>query len=108
MKLIDVAEGFLLARRGELAPTTITNYRYALDKLIAYFGEDTIFPEISAADIQAFIDHLHGSHLAKRSVYGHYVVCSILWGFAHKELNFPHVVRQVPKPKFQASLIEPF
>lgn len=108
MTLYDMIGGYLLARRSELAATTLANYGVTFDKLIDYFGEDKSVKEIDESAIKAFLSHLRDRGLKDRSIVAHYIVCSSLWSFAEKELGFPHVVRQVPKPKFQKPLIESF
>jgi integrase/recombinase XerD len=108
MKLAQVVEGFFIVRRTRLAATTIINYRYCFDKLLAYFGPGTPFAKIAPEDIRRFADHLRGTGLSERSIHDNLVICSSLWTFAAGEFGFAHVVKGIEKPKYDDKLIVPF
>jgi integrase/recombinase XerD len=108
MNLSQVVQGFFIVRRTHLAATTITNYRYCFDKLLAYLGPDTPFIQIASDDIRNFVDHLRSAGLADRSVHDYITICSSLWTFAEKEFGFQHVVKGIEKPKYAEKLIVPF
>lgn len=108
MNLAQVVEGFLIVRRIRLAATTLTNYRYCFDKLLAFFGPSSPFKEITAEGIRRFTDYLRGTGLSERSVHDNLVICSVLWTFAANEFGFPHVVKGIELPRYDKKLIIPF
>lgn len=108
MNLSQVVQGFFVVRRTRLAATTITNYGYCFDKLVTYFGSDTIFTKITTGDMRQFLDYLRSTGLAERSIHDNLVICSSLWTFAANEFSFPQVVKGIEKPKFDEKLIIPF
>lgn len=108
MQLQQIIDGFFIVRRARLAPTTQTNYRYCFKRLTDFFGVERVFATILAADIRAFIDHLHGDGLSDRSVHDNIAICSALWTFAADEFKLPHVVKEVEKPTYSEREIVPF
>jgi site-specific recombinase XerD len=108
MNLSQVVEGFFIVRRTRLAATTITNYGYCYDKLLAHFGPDHPFADIEAEDIRCFLDDLRDTGLSERSIYDNLAICSTLWSFAQREFGFPHVVKGIERPKYEEKLIVPF
>lgn len=108
MNLSKVVEGFFVVRRTRLAVTTVTNYRYCFDKLIARYGPNKPFQEITTEDIRRFTDYLRGMGLSERSVHDNLVICSVLWTFAASEFGYPHVVKGIELPKYDDKLIIPF
>lgn len=108
MQLSQVIEGFFIVRRTRLAPTTQRNYRHCFNKLLAFFGPNKPFTDITTVDIHRFLAHLEGAGLSDRSLHDNLVICAVLWKFAQREFGFPHVVATIEKPKYRKTAIVPF
>lgn len=107
MKLTEAITGYWLANRSRLSKNTVRNYEYVLGRLCSSLG-DTEIGDITPADIRTHLEEIeHSRRLSKRSLSDVWIVLSSLWTWAAKELGIAHVVRAVPRPKFDQQPIIP-
>lgn len=107
MKLSEAIQGYWFANRQRLSKNTARNYQYVFGRLQAAF-EDTPIADITPADIRRHMEEVeHSRGLSKRSLSDTWVVLSSLWTWAAKELGVPHVVRAIPRPRYDQEPIVP-
>lgn len=107
MKLQEAIAGYWLANRSRLSKNTQRNYDYVLRRLCSCLG-DTAIEDVTPADIRKHLEEIeHSRRLSKRSLSDTWIVLSSLWTWAAKELGVPHVVRAVPRPRYDQQPIIP-
>jgi integrase/recombinase XerD len=104
----QAVEGFLLSCRARgLSPNTIEDYSRTFGKFSRHRPEDPHLDQLTGADITAFLASCTG--VTNKSKKNYYIGLSSLWTWASAEgLARKHVVRDVPAPKPEQRLIEPF
>lgn len=107
MKLSQVLNGYWLANTQRFSRTTARNYQYIYRRFMADVG-DLEFDQIGPDHIRRHLAGIEAGGLARRSMSDAWVGLSSLWTWAAKELGCVHVVRAVPRPRFDDKPIVPF
>lgn len=104
----QAVEGFLLSCRARgLSPNTLEDYSRTFGKFSRHRPEDPRLDQLAAADISAFLASVTG--VTNKSKKNYYIGLSSLWTWALGEgLARRHVVRDVPAPKPEQRLVEPY
>lgn len=100
-------EGYWLARRSSFSPNTIADYTLTFKRFAAYIG-DTPLADITAADVQQFLDHLRTTrNLGKKTIANLWIALSSFWTWAAVELHVEHIIRgHVQQPDYRQPAIE--
>ena len=107
MKLSEAIAGYWLANRQRLSRNTQRNYGYVLGRLERAFGGCEL-TDITPADIRRHLEDVeHSRRLSKRSLSDTWVVLSGFWTWAARELKTPHVLREIPRPRYDQEPIIP-
>jgi len=103
----DALEGYWLARRSSFSKATIDDYTLTFTRFAAFIGDQPL-AEISAPDVQRFLDHVRTTrNLSKKSVSNMWVALSSFWTWASVELNVEHIIRnRVRQPEYRAPVIQ--
>lgn len=106
--LSQAVDGFILdmnARR--LSKNTIADYCNTFDKFAEHLHIDKPIAEISHHDVRDFLNQF--DDLSPKTVANYHAALSALWSFLiREELTTDHIVRRVPRPRFQKKEIAPF
>ena len=110
MRLTSAIDGYWLARRRDLSPNTVNDYRRTFDRFTPFVGAGRNIGDITTADIHTYLNHLADElHLAPHTVRNHWIALSALWTWAENELAIPHILRnKVSVPRVPRVHIEPF
>jgi integrase/recombinase XerD len=102
-------EGYWLARRSNFSPHTVADYQLTFTRFAAYIG-DTPLADITAADVQRFLEHVRAEHkLGKKTVNNIWIALSSFWTWAAVELHVPHIIRgHVRQPDYRPPVIETY
>jgi site-specific recombinase XerD len=101
-------EGFLIAcnARG-LSPNTLEDYNRTYRKFLVHRPDDPPLDVLATADIAAFLASCTG--VTNKSKRNYYIGLASLWTWALTEgLARRHVVRELPSPKPEVRVTEPF
>lgn len=110
LTLSQAIEGFLLhiqARR--LSPGTISAYTHRLARFQSSLPDDPPFAGITTPDVEKFFTSQ--PELSNATLHGYHNTLSSLWTWATEfdpPLANKHIMRQVPRPKPEENLVEPF
>lgn len=110
MRLSAAIDGYWLARRRDLSPNTVNDYRRTFDRFVPFVGTGRNIADITTADIHSYLNHLSDElHLAPHTIRNHWIALSALWTWAETELAIPHIIHnRVSVPRVPRSQIEPF
>lgn len=105
LTLSKAIEGYFLAKKLTFTEQTVLNYRWALGRFTAYWGQrDPILSEIQVPQVRAFLDSLQGT-LSQKSLLNIHAVLSSLWTWAKAEgfveQNIIHSI-EAPEPEDRA------
>jgi integrase/recombinase XerD len=102
-------DGYWLARRSGFSPHTVSDYQLTFARFAAYIG-DTPLADITAADVQRFLDQVRDKHkLGKKSVNNIWIALSSFWTWATVELHVEHIIRgHVRQPDYRPPAIETY
>ncbi len=103
----DALEGYWLARRSSFSKATIDDYTLTFTRFATFIGDQPL-AEISAPDVQRFLDHVRTTrNLSKKSVSNLWVALSSFWTWASVELNVEHIIRnRLRQPEYRAPVIQ--
>jgi site-specific recombinase XerD len=101
-------EGFLISCRARgLSENTIEDYSRTFVKFTRHRPEDPPLDQLAASDITDFLANC--ADVSNKSRRNYYIGLSSLWTWALTEnLARRHVVRDLPAPKAEQRLIEPY
>lgn len=104
----QAVEGFLISCQARgLSPNTLADYSRTFDKFSRHRPEDPHLDHLTSADISDFLASIQG--VTNKSKRNYYIGLSSLWTWALTEqLAASHVVREIPPPKPEQRLIQPF
>lgn len=122
LRLSQALEGFFLELRArQLSPGTISDYRNACNKLVAWVDDDPFMHEIEADTIKELLHHLGSTPqkargavarkaqpLSKKSLLNIHTGLSALWTWAMREgVVEVHILHEIPRPKPEKRTIVP-
>lgn len=109
MMLVDALNGYWLEKRANLSPHTAQDYDLTHRRLVAWLGEDRTIESVTADDLRRFLNAMRSEHnLSDKTIINLWIALSSLWSWAEKELNIPHAVRGIGRPRWNPPAIDPF
>jgi len=112
-------DGFVKYKAAEgLSPRTISSYVVILQKWVEHRG-DHLLAEITTDDLRDYLAWLRTDYqphrfsqkthpLSAKTLRNIWVTFSAFFGWASSEFKIPNPVSEIPAPRFQVALIEPF
>jgi integrase/recombinase XerD len=109
MHLHYALDGYWLSKRRNLSPHTVADYTVTFRRLVDFFGPDQEFEQITSADLNRFMDHVHALGISDKTLRNHWTALSSLWTWAESEHEVKHVIRgHVQRPRYRRKPIDPF
>lgn len=102
MTLNDALEGYWLTNRRNLSPATVDDYSRTFRRLHIYLSAHQLplaIEDITPAHVNAFLNHLAGRGLSRKTQLNVWVALSSFWTWANNTLELPHIIRHVPRPR---------
>lgn len=110
MHLSDAIDGYWIANERNLRPGTIADYSATFRRLAAYLAARNIatIQAITADHINAFLNNEAARGLSQKTLLNYWIALSALWTWAEREIDIPHIVRRVPRPRPRRTQPEPY
>lgn len=100
LKWKDLEDGYWLARRRNLSPTTQVGYRWVFREFGKFIG-DRLVLDITPDDINAFLDAQEKRGISKRTLSDRWVPLSSIWTWANTVFGVPQIVHEVERQGFK-------
>jgi integrase/recombinase XerD len=109
MQLHYALDGYWLSKRRNLSVHTVADYTVTFRRLVEFLGPDREFEEITSADLNRFMDHVHELGISDKTLRNHWTALSSLWTWAESEYDIKHILRnRVARPRYRRKPIDPF
>lgn len=110
MHLADAIDGYWIANERNLRPGTIADYSATFRRLAAYLAERRVeaIEAVTPDHINAFLNEQAARGLSQKTLLNYWVAISALWTWAEREIDIPHIVRRVPRPRPRRTQPEPY
>ena len=103
-------DGYWLARRRDMSAYTVRDYELTFRRFREFIGGgDVSVKAIKRQNVDRFLNHLSDDlGLSAKTVGNHWIALSSFWTWAGVELNAPHVVQQVRRPRVNTRIVQPY
>lgn len=110
MLLADAIDGYWIANERNLRPGTIADYSATFRRLAAYLAARRVdaIEAVTADHINGFLNDQAARGLSQKTILNYWIALSALWTWAEREIDIPHIVRRVSRPRPRRTQPEPY